>query len=287
MIGIIYNPHTNKGASVERMKGIREKLDSMGVQYEYRETTYAGEAIVLAKELAETCDTLVAAGGDGTFYEVVNGAIDKDVTFAIMPFGSGNDNSRSLEIKTLTDENLIDVAIGNNVVDMDCMIYNDETISMQFVAMGIVPEVLSRFVSMKKAKGFNYVKALLSSVIKHKPKNYKVEVDGEVTEYDSDMVAVMNIKTAGGGLKICPEAVINDRQLDLIIIKRTGRFRYFCNLLALGRGKLMSQPNVVHKKVTCATLISDIVEEVVVDGEMLHFDRVKVELYPKQVRVKH
>ena len=76
MIGIIYNPHTNKGASVERMKGIREKLDSKGVQYEYRETTYAGEAIVLAKELAKTCDTLIAAGGDGTFYEVVNGSID-------------------------------------------------------------------------------------------------------------------------------------------------------------------------------------------------------------------
>ena len=49
----------------------------------------------------------------------------------------------------------------------------------------------------------------------------------------------------------------------------------------------MSQPNVVHKHVTSATLISDIVEEVVIDGEMLHFDRVKVELYPKQVRVKH
>ena len=49
----------------------------------------------------------------------------------------------------------------------------------------------------------------------------------------------------------------------------------------------MSQPNVIHRKVTCATLISDIVEEVVIDGEMLHFDRVKVELYPKQIRVKH
>ena len=287
MIGIVYNPKTNKGASVERMKGIREKLDGRGIQYEYRETTYAGEAIVLAKELAETCDTLVAAGGDGTFYEVVNGAIDKDVTFAIMPFGSGNDNSRSLEIKSLADDNLIDVALGDNIIDMDCMMYNDETISMQFVAMGIVPEVLSKFLSMKKAKGLNYVKALLSAVIKHKPKNFRVEVDGVEEEYFSDMVTVMNIKTAGGGLKICPEAEINDRQLDLIIIKRTGRLRYFCNLLALGRGKLMSQPNIVHKKVTCATLISDVVEEVVIDGEMLHFDRVKVELYPKQIRVKH
>ena len=287
MIGIIYNPHTNKGASVERMKEIREKLDSRGIQYEYRETTYAGEAIVLAKELAETCDTLVAAGGDGTFYEVINGAIDKDVTFAILPFGSGNDSSRTLEIKTLTDDELIDVALGDNVIDMDCMLYNSEKVSMQFIAMGIVPEVLSRFVSMKKAKGLNYVKALLGAVSKHKAKTYRVDIDGVEEEYFADMVTVTNVKTAGGGLKMCPPAVIDDRQLDLIIIRHTGRARFYGNLLALARGKLMSQPNVIHKRVTSATLISDKVEEVVIDGEMLHFDRVKVELYPKQVRVKH
>ena len=287
MIGIIYNPHTNKGASVERMKGIREKLDSKGVQYEYRETTYAGEAIVLAKELSETCDTLIAAGGDGTFYEVVNGSIDKDVTYAIMPFGSGNDNSRSLGIKSLADDDLIETALGDNIIDMDCMKYNDETISLQFVAMGIVPEVLSNFLKLEKVNSMNYFKALIGAMRKHNPKIYKVEIDGAEESYLADMVAMMNIKTAGGGLKVCPDADISDRQLDLVVVTRTGRFRYFLNLVALMRGKLLKQPNVVHKKVTCATLISDVVEEVVIDGEMLHFDKVKVELYPKQIRVKH
>ena len=287
MIGIVYNPHTNKGASVERMKKIREELDSRGVQYEYRETTYAGEAIVLAKELAKTCDTLIAAGGDGTFYEVVNGTIDEDVTYAIMPFGSGNDNSRSLGIKSLADSDLIDTALSDNVLDMDCMVYNDETISIQFVAMGIVPEVLSNFVKMEKVSGMNYVKALLGAMRKHKPKTYKVEIDGTEEEYLADMVAMMNIKTAGGGFRICPDADISDRQLDLVVVTRTGRIRYFLNLVALMRGKLLKQPNVVHKRVTCATMIAGGVEEVVIDGEMMHFDKVKVELCPKQIRVKH
>ncbi|MBQ6547467.1 MAG: acylglycerol kinase family protein, partial [Candidatus Methanomethylophilaceae archaeon] len=89
MIGIIYNPTTNKGASVERMKRVREKLDAMGVEYDYRETEYAGHATELAKELAQTCDTIVSAGGDGTLHEILNGTVDLDINYAILPFGSG------------------------------------------------------------------------------------------------------------------------------------------------------------------------------------------------------
>lgn len=286
MFGIVYNPTTNKGASVERMKKIREMLDQKGVQYEYRETTYAGEAKVLARELAQTCDTIVSAGGDGTFYEVLNGTIDLDLTYYILPFGSGNDTSITLGVRERTDEEHIEAMINGTVRSVDCEIFNDETISMQFAAFGIVPEVLANFLKKKKSRGINYVMSLLGALTKHKAKNYKIEVDGEVTEYFSDMVTIMNIKTAGGGLKICLEAQIDDRKLDLIVIKHTGFFRYWKNVIALARGKLMSQPNVIHKTVDCATMICQSEENCVIDGEMFFLDKVKMAIYPKQIKMK-
>ena len=286
MIGIVYNPKTNKGQSVERMKKIREDLDGRGVQYEYRETTYAGEAIELARQLAETCDTVVAAGGDGTLYEVVNGTVDLDIKYGLLPFGSGNDTSRTLGLFGKTDKELVDVILGENYVDFDCEQFNDETISLQFVAMGIVPEVLANFLKKKKSRGINYVLSLLGAIIKHKPKTYKISADGEEFEALADMISVCNIQTAGGGLKICPEASTNDKALDLIMIKRTGRLRYYRNVVALARGKLMSQPNVIHKRVTEAMLIAGGVEYCVIDGEMFEFDKVKVSLYPKQIKIK-
>ena len=287
MIGIVYNPHTNKGASVERMKKIREDLDSRGVQYEYRESTYAGESVALASELAKTCDVIVSAGGDGTFYEVINGTIDKDVTYAVLPFGSGNDTSRMLGLKEKSDKELVDTLLEGKETMMDVQIFNDKTISMQFIAMGIVPEVLANFLKMKKSRGFNYVMALLSALIRHKPRNYKVIVDGVEETYYSDMVAMMNIQTAGGGLQVCPEAIIDDRKLDLVIIKHTSRRRYFANLMALLKGRLTSQPNVIHKLVEEATFVAEKPEDCVIDGEMFHFDSVKMALYSKQIRVRH
>ena len=149
MIGIVYNPTTNKGASVERMKKIREMLDQKGIQYEYRETTYAGEAKVLARELAQTCDTIVSAGGDGTLYEVLNGTIDLDLIYYILPFGSGNDTSITLGVKERTDEEHIDAMVNGTVRSIDCEIFNDETISMQFAAFGIVPEVFPSLHSIR------------------------------------------------------------------------------------------------------------------------------------------
>ena len=287
MIGIVYNPCTNKGASVERMKKIREELDSRGIQYEYRESTYAGESIVLAKELAETCDTLVSAGGDGTFFEVVNGTIDKDVTYAILPFGSGNDTSRTLGLYGKTDSQLIDTILDGKIVDFDCEYFNDDRVSMQFIAFGIVSEVLANFVKKKKSRGINYVMALLGSILKHRPKKYKVIIDGEEKEYLANMVAMMNIRTAGSGMMICPTASVSDRGLDLVIVEYKSRRRFLCNLIALSKGKLLDQPNVIHKVVTEGTFIPQTAEDCNVDGECIQFERVDIKLYPKQIKVKH
>ena len=286
MIGIVYNPMTNKGASVERMKKIRESLDEKGIQYEYRESTYAGHSIVLAKELAETCDVIVSAGGDGTFYECLNGTIDKDVTYYILHMGYGKDTSISVDIKERTDEEHIDRMVNGETRMMDCSIFNDETISMQFAAFGIVPEVLANFLKKKKSRGINYVLSLLGALIGHKAKDYRVIADGEEINTHCDMVGVMNIKTAGGGLKICTEADLSDRKLDLVIVEHTGFFRYWRNVVALASGKLLKQKNVIHKRIDCAEIFCQSEEYCVIDGEMMSFDKLKMAIYPKQIKIR-
>ena len=286
MIGIVYNPTTNKGASFERMKKIREALDAKGIQYEYRETEYAGHAIELARKLSETCDVIASAGGDGTFYECLNGTIDKDVTYYILPMGSGNDTSITLGIKGRTDEEHIDRLVNGEIRMLDCSIFNDEHISMQFAAFGIVPDVLANFLKKKKSRGINYVLALLGALIRHKPSSYKVIADGEEIDTFCDMVAIMNIKTAGGGLKVCPEALIDDRKLDLVIVEHVGRFRFWCNVVALARGKVLKQKNIIHKRIDCAEVICPSEEKCVLDGEMLTFQTLKMAVYSRQIKMR-
>ena len=57
MLGIIYNPVTNGGKSADRMRQIRELMDSKGIEYDYRETEKEAQATELAKELSAKCDS--------------------------------------------------------------------------------------------------------------------------------------------------------------------------------------------------------------------------------------
>ena len=81
------------------------------------------DGIRVAREMSETCDTIVAVGGDGTVYEVLNGAIDKDITYGILPFGSGNDISRSLHVFEKTDEGLADMIMNPKPREFDTGLY--------------------------------------------------------------------------------------------------------------------------------------------------------------------
>ena len=89
VIGIVFNPVTFGGRSVGRMRHALELLDAKGVEYVYRETACEGDAVRISAELADSCDVIVAAGGDGTVYEVVNGVYDKDVAIMVFTYGSG------------------------------------------------------------------------------------------------------------------------------------------------------------------------------------------------------
>ena len=120
MIGIVFNPVTFSGKSVDRMKHVLEILDSKGVEYIYRETEKEGDAIAISRELADSCGIIVAAGGDGTVLETLNGVYDRDVTIMVLPFGSGNDIGRSIGVEGMTDEQLAAAGIPAGLVRMSC-----------------------------------------------------------------------------------------------------------------------------------------------------------------------
>ena len=287
VLGIIYNPSTRKGTSVEKMKELMQLIDEKGIEYEYRESSYPGETLVHAKELAATCDTLVAAGGDGTLYETVNGSLGEDVIYAILPLGSGNDTTRSLGTYGKTDEEMIDIIAGDRYRGFDAIEF-DGKVCMQFISFGIIARVLREFQKARKPSPSIYVKALLKTILKHKPGTYTVEAEGVSRTYKADLITIMNIPTAGGGIKLCPAAVDNDGLLDLMIVERTSWFRYMLNLLALARGRVLDQPNIIHRLVTEATFIMpNGPENACVDGEMLMMERVEARLRHEQIRIKY
>ena len=277
MIGIIYNPHTNKGISGARMESFRSTLDSRGMEYLYAESEYPGHTVELAREMSDTCDIIVAAGGDGTVHEAVNGAYGKDVAFFILPLGSGNDISRVLGINGRSDEELADILAEGRTVEYDAGMMNDEKVTVQFVSYGIVTHIIGEFEKRTRTSKLSYYSTMLKAIRTFDTMDYTVRWNGKERDFRADFVSVQNIPNAGGGMMIDPGADYNDGMFDLVIIEHTGFRRMMCNLVALLRGKLTDQPNVLVERISEAEIVpKEGVIRCCIDGELFDSGGVKV-----------
>ena len=291
MIGIIYNPLSRKGENRYRVEDIRRILDEKGFQYEYRETECPMDGIRVAREMSETCDTLVAVGGDGTVNEVLNGGLEKKVNYGILPFGSGNDAARSLHVYEKSDEELADMIINPKFRDMDCghAILDDGAVDrcyFQYVTFGIVSTVVKCYQGLKKPGKTAYPRALLKSLKIHSAKHYHVVLPDREFDCTADFLAVQNIPTAGGGLLTNGTGKDNDRQLELIIIHHKSKMKLIKNIFALVRNKLHKQNNVEIIPITqWCHVTADSKEVGSIDGELFEFSEFQAEVYERPMKL--
>jgi diacylglycerol kinase (ATP) len=103
---VIVNPYAARGAARKKWATYQEALLLKGIRFECLMTEYAGHATVLAREAArQKKSPIIAAGGDGTISEVINGIVsghDPGCSsygpLGILPLGSSNDLARTLGI---------------------------------------------------------------------------------------------------------------------------------------------------------------------------------------------
>ena len=259
MLGIVFNPVSYSGRSTARMKHVRDILDERGVEYVYRETVRPGDGTVMGAELAEKCDTVVAGGGDGTVFEVLNGIFGKGVTLMVLPFGSGNDAATSIGVNGMTDEELVDVLMEGKTRKMDCIRTNGEELSIVHSCVGIVSNIIRDFKDPANARK-SYMSTMLTSIRQSRPRRYHIRTSETDREFFADFVSAQNIITSGGGMVVCPEAVDDDMKFDLVVIEHRTVLRKYLNLIAMVRKKLTKQRNVLTER-------TDSVEIEALDGE--------------------
>lgn len=272
MIGIIYNPLSRKGQNRHRVEEIRKILDEKGCSYEYRETECPMDGIRVGREVSENCDIVVAVGGDGTVNEVLNGVYENGATLGVLPFGSGNDIARSLEVYDKTDEQLADMIINPNIRNMDVGNIGDRRFTL-FVSFGIVASIIKNYIAMKNPGKTAYPRAAIKAITKHKAKSYHVKLPDREFDCTADFLSIQNTPTAGGGLYIYRQGSDCDGHMDLVIVHHVGRFRLLCNAIALLTGKLEKQKNVEVIPVTTVDITTE-KETGSVDGELVDFESV-------------
>ena len=176
-----------------------------------------------AKQAAEAGEEIriFAAGGDGTFNEVLTGAMAyKNAAVGLLPYGSGNDFLRSFGVR----EEFCDLKdqFRGDVKEID-MIKTQRGFAADICSAGLDAKVAYGIPKFRRIPfcggGLAYKLSIAEVILGKRATNLHINIDGREFEQSCILVAVCNGHSYGGGFLAAPEAKLDDGVLDVMIVR--------------------------------------------------------------------
>jgi YegS/Rv2252/BmrU family lipid kinase len=241
---IILNPVAGKGRAVKEYPKIDRFLKERKIEYEIVLTTGPGHALEIAKNCAAgNGTTVVAAGGDGTSNEVINGLLSRKdpppepPLFGIIPVGRGNDFACSARIPENLEQSL-EVLIQNRIIPLDAGLvtggyFPEGRYFINGVGIGFDTKVGFEAAKMKFIhSALSYALGALISVVRFEdPPLLEIGYDETTVTLPAVLVSVVNGRRMGGMFYMGPNAILDDGLLDICMVRRPANRRRLIQIL--------------------------------------------------------
>ncbi|MBN1782258.1 diacylglycerol kinase family lipid kinase [bacterium] len=299
-VKVIVNPASGKGRGGKSVPVIRQKLLDLDLNFDLVLTEHQGHAIALAQQAVnDGFDTVIAAGGDGTANEVINGLMlvkqftGKTAALGVLCVGRGNDFAFGAGIPQDLNSG-IDCVMQNHrkMIDIGRVLVDSGPAPRFFGnGIGIGFDAVVGFEACKlKLTGFPaYAVAALKTIFLYdKAPVIRLDIDGEVRDQPSLMVSVMNGRRMGGGFMMAPQADISDGKFSLCIAGDANRRTIFSVIPKFMKGSQEGHPVIemrLAEKITVTALDAPLPAHA--DGETLceKGQKLTIDLLPSQIEV--
>jgi YegS/Rv2252/BmrU family lipid kinase len=301
---IIVNPLAGRGFAGRSIPKIEALLAAQGLDFDLVTTRQAGEAIELARQaVLDGYGTVVAAGGDGTYQEVINGMLSADHAaddgvvgnLGVLSLGSGCDFAWAVDAPTALDEACARLARQETkVVDVGRLTVDGETRYFDnTVGIGFEGTVTLEVRKIKYLRGIAlYLPAVLKSIfVTMQPARSVIEFErnGETRRLEGAylLVSVCNGSRAGGAFMIAPQAEPDDGLFDVCFVEDVPRTRMLALVPHFIKGTHVEQPDVAMIRTRRISIVSQDDLSGHADGELVctQARHVECEVVPKKVRV--
>ena len=221
MFAVIINRASGGGKNAGLPEQIAALLRERGDTYRiYEPNGDGGTAKSIHQALAEGCTQIVCIGGDGTLREAVSELAGKSAVLYIVPGGTGNDFARAFGLPKDPLE-AFKQQLSGKPVSIDCGKVNDYYF-LNISGSGFDVEVLRRTEELKSIYPGEkaYHKAVVSIIGKYRAFEADLTLDGGQTEHiKSTIVEVSNGQCIGGGMRVAPDAQLNDGLFDVVVVR--------------------------------------------------------------------
>lgn len=267
---IIYNPTSGREIFKKNLAEVLQRLEEAGYETSCHATTCEGDATKAARVAVERkYDLVIAAGGDGTINEVVNGMAEQEYRpkLGIIPCGTTNDFARAVHIPRDVQA-AVDIIIQGDTIPVDIGRFNDKyfiNIAGGGRLTELTYEVPSKLKTMLGQLAY-YLKGIemLPSI---KSTEVSIEYDGKLYEGEAMLFLVGLTNSVGGFERLAPDASINDGLFSLLILKKTN-LADFIRIASLAvRGEHIHDPHVIYTQANRIKVTSKEKVQLNLDGE--------------------
>ncbi|MDC3414180.1 diacylglycerol kinase [Aquibacillus sp. 3ASR75-11] len=267
---IIYNPTSGREAFKRELPDVLQRFEQAGYETSAHATIGAGDATKAARTAVERkYDIIIAAGGDGTINEVIQGIAEQEhrPQLGIIPVGTTNDLARALCIPR-NIQKAVSVVLDGKTKALDIGRVNEHYF-MNIAGGGKLTELSYEVPSKLKTmlgqlayylKGIEMLPSL-------RPTKVKIEYDGKIFEDEIMLFLVSNTNSVGGFEKLAPAAAMDDGLFDLLILRKTN-LADFIRLASLAlRGAHLDDGHILYVKANRIKVETDEKLQLNIDGE--------------------
>jgi len=293
---LIVNPFAGEGRALRLQPWLQQRLKLASPGARMLKTQAPGHARELALYAASGGhDRVIAVGGDGTIQEVVNGLMEAGakISLGILPGGNGNDLARSLGLPHRADEALA-MALGAATRRIDVLSAGrgaGSTASVRhFVAAGGIgfdAQVAAAMAGMRRRwrRGrLGYALSTLGELRRFHNREVRLTLETANGERQIErrvlFVAFANGMYYGGGMQICPQALVADGWFDLCVVGDISRLEAVRQLPGIYRGRHVNHPAVEFERATSARLEGE-------PGTLAHLDGEPFGALPLEIELQH
>lgn len=291
---IVVNPAAGRGAGGKSIPQIREGLEQAGIAYDLVCTERPWHAAELARQAAvDGFDAVVAAGGDGTANEVINGLMQASggkggsTALGVLCVGRGNDFAFGAGVPKPLDEGIRSLAEDRKVrIDVGRVtggLFPEGRYFGNGVGIGFDAVVGFEALKMRRLSGFvSYIAAALKTVwLYSQGPQVRLAFDAQVPEASLPvlMVSIMNGRRMGGGFMMAPDGLTSDGVFDVCVVRQVKRGRVLGLIPHFMRGTQVGEPEItMHKARRLMVSAERGVLPAHADGETLCTDGKELEL---------
>ena len=288
---MVVNPHggLKKGAGILEL--VKPVFEVAGAELTVLITEYAGHAFEYARDVSyEGYDGFCAIGGDGTLHEVINGMLKREDGESL-PIGlvtGGTGNSFMYDLNCLDPvEAAKRIVLGNRrALDIAKVDSNGEIIyAFNIVGWGLAVDGNILAEKMRWLGGARYDIAAILELLKGKKRLCQLIIDDKT--YDEDFVFILGCNTihTGKGMKMAPNAKLDDGKIDLIIVRKANRFSLLKLFPKLATGEHIKSPLVEYQQVKEFSIIPQKSNILNIDGEMIGATPINVKMEQGRINV--